>query len=97
MTDTEIKRWRFMVSDFDDHAVYVDAEGGPNGDEQEAEFVGTSLQASLEGYRRCACGKCELAAWLRASRGRATAILTRNRNLIRCLSRNSTFFKFHRN
>lgn len=53
MTDTEIKRWRFMVSDLDDHAVYVDAEGGPNGDEQEAEFVGTSLQASLEGDRRC--------------------------------------------
>lgn len=53
MTDTEIKRWRFMVEDWGDESVYVDAEGGPDGDEPEAEFVGTSHQAMQEGDRRC--------------------------------------------
>ena len=53
MTDTEIKRWRFVVSDWDDQDVYVDGEGGPDGDEKEAEFVGTSHQAMQEGDRRC--------------------------------------------
>lgn len=53
MEDTEIKRWRFMIEDFSDQSVYVDSEGGLNGDEPDAEFIGTSLQASLEGDRRC--------------------------------------------
>lgn len=51
MTDTGIKRWRFMIEDWDGNVVYVDGEGGPDGDEQE--FVGTSHQAIQEGDRRC--------------------------------------------
>lgn len=51
MTDTVIKRWRFIIEDWDGNVVYVDGEGGPDGDEQE--FVGTSQQAIQEGDRRC--------------------------------------------
>ena len=53
MTDSGIKRWRFMIEDWGDQSLYVDSEGGPNGDEPEAEFVGTSRQAMHEGNRRC--------------------------------------------
>lgn len=48
----QVKRWRFMVTGWDDHAVYVDADGGPNGDEPAAEFIGNFRQAQAEGDRR---------------------------------------------
>ena len=47
-----IKRWRFWVTDFDDNVTYVDVDGGPDGDEQEAEFIGTGHAAISEGDRR---------------------------------------------
>lgn len=53
MEDSGIKRWRFVIEDWGDQCVYVDSEGGLNGDEPEAEFVGTSRQAMREGDRRC--------------------------------------------
>lgn len=53
MMDRErVRRWRFMLSDWDDLAVYVDAEGGPDGDAPVAEFVGNLMQAQTEGDRR---------------------------------------------
>lgn len=46
------KRWRFFVSDLDGNTAYVDAEGGNDGDTPEAEFVGDSHEAMIEGDRR---------------------------------------------
>lgn len=50
--DMSKKRWRFYVEDFDDNTEYLDADGGPDGEEPEAEFVGTSEEAMAEGDRR---------------------------------------------
>lgn len=50
----ERKRWRFWVTDWDDNTTYVDAHGGPDGDEPEAEFIGTGHEAISEGDRRAA-------------------------------------------
>jgi hypothetical protein len=47
-----IKRWRFGVTDFDDNETMVDSDGGPDGDEPAAEFVGDSSAAIDEGDRR---------------------------------------------
>lgn len=49
-----VKLWRFWVTDWDDNVTYVDAGGGPDGDEQEAEFKGTAHEAIAEGERRTA-------------------------------------------
>jgi hypothetical protein len=49
----EIRRWRFHVLSFDDVGATLDADGGPEGDCEEAEFVGTSMDAMLEADRRC--------------------------------------------
>ncbi len=48
----EVKRWRFWVTDWDDNVTYVDANGGPDGDEPDAEFIGTGHDAIAEGDRR---------------------------------------------
>ena len=52
------KRWRFWVTDFDDNATYVDADGGPDGDAPEAEFIGTGHEAISDGDRGCAEKYC---------------------------------------
>ena len=48
----ETKRWRFYVTTWDDEVIYLDASGGPDGDDPEAEFVGTGHEAIVEGDRR---------------------------------------------
>lgn len=50
MSDT--KRWRFRVQDFNDDVTYLDADGGPNGDDKEAEFIGDHHAAMTEADRR---------------------------------------------
>lgn len=47
-----VKRWRFHVTDFDDNVTWLDAAGGPNGEERAAEFGGTGHEAIDEGDRR---------------------------------------------
>jgi hypothetical protein len=48
----DIKQWRFWVTDWDDNTTYIDADGGPDGDETESEFSGTWREAIAEGERR---------------------------------------------
>ena len=48
----ETKRWRFYVTTWDDEVIYLDAKGGPNGNEPEAMFVGTGHKAIVECDRR---------------------------------------------
>ena len=48
----ETKRWHFYVTTWDDEVIYLDANGGPDGSEPEAVFVGTGHEAIAEGDRR---------------------------------------------
>ena len=48
----EVKFWRFWVTDWGDNVTYIDADGGPDGDKPEAEFIGTGQEAIAEGDRR---------------------------------------------
>lgn len=53
MKDSAAKRrWRFCVTDFDDNDTYLDKEGGPDGEEADAVFIGDSMGAMAEGDRR---------------------------------------------
>lgn len=49
----QVKRWRFYVESLDGDVAYIDANGGPDGDVPDAEFIGTSREALAEGDRRC--------------------------------------------
>lgn len=53
MQPNEVKRWRFCVENLDEECWYLDAAGGVNGNERDAEFIGTSQEAEAEGERRC--------------------------------------------
>lgn len=64
-----VKRWRFHVTDWDDNVTWLDARGGPDGDESAAEFVGTGHEAIREGDRR--------ASLWEQSTGRTAAKITR--------------------
>ncbi len=65
----ETKRWRFWVTDFDDNVTCIDADGGPDGDDPSAEFVGAGHDAISEGDRR--------AGLWEARTGRLAAKITR--------------------
>jgi hypothetical protein len=69
-----VKRWRFHVTDFDDNVHWLDANGGPDGDEKEAEFIGTGNEAIAEGDRRSDL-------WERRTGGLAAKITRESRGL----------------
>ena len=53
MKDAEDKRrWQFCVTDFNGIDTYLDKDGGPDGEEPTAVFIGTSMEAMAEGDRR---------------------------------------------
>lgn len=51
MTMDPIRNWRFTITDWDGVDIYMDAEGGSNGNEPQAEFVGNERAAIKERER----------------------------------------------